>query len=278
MLTFAHLSDMHILPPGRAYNGLDSATRFEAVLAAVARLETPPLFMLLTGDLIDQIECDTSYARLQGLLAGVHVPLIYALGNHDERAPFRKAFGTQLAHFLAIPGDAGDAGAAPCHGVQLIGDLRVIVLDTVVPGFTKGAIDEAQLAWLEAQLNMPFSGRTLIALHHCPLPVPTVRFQQHQLTNADALARVIAPHAAKISGMLHGHIHYANSGRFAGVYCSSAPGIAMGIAPDAQQGLRLTDACGFNLCHLFGDQLVVNSVITHAESRTLKYDKVMAWQ
>ncbi len=275
MLTFAHLSDSHIRPIGQTYNTLDSAARFAQTLAAVAQLETPPQFMLLTGDLIDQIECDISYARFKALLAQVHVPLIYALGNHDDRPSFRRAFGAQLADFLAIKGNDGDA---PCYGVQHIGDVRVIVLDTHVPGFTYGELDARQLVWLDAQLSAAHAGRTLIALHHSPLPIPTTRFQKHQLRNADALARVIAPHAHEICGMLHGHIHYANSGLFAGVYCSSAPGIAMGIAPDAQQGLRLTDTCGYNLCHLFDRQLIVNSVITQSETRTLKYDKEMAWQ
>ena len=273
-LTFAHLSDIHMLPEGQLYNTLDVHARAASVLDAVDRLETPPAFMLITGDNINEVEMAASYDRLKRLLARVCVPVVFALGNHDVRRDFRAAFASELAPFLAVPGVSDE----PCHGRAIINNTRVLVLDTLVPGFTQGLLDEAQLAWLARELDAPFGGATILALHHCPLPIPTTRFADHQLTNARALEQVLLGARAKPIGLLCGHIHYTNIGLFAGVPCVSAPGIAMGIAPDAQRGLRMHDCLGFNVCHIIDGRFIVNPVITQAESRTIKYDAVMAWQ
>jgi 3',5'-cyclic-AMP phosphodiesterase len=272
-LVFAHLSDTHLRPRSALYNGLDTHDRLATAVAAVQALETPPAFVLVSGDLTDLIEPEASYHALRDHMQLLRVPVVYALGNHDERAAFRSVFADDLRDFLAVPGP----GDAPCHGVATHGDVRVIVLDTVVPGLTRGEVDAAQLAWLAQQLDAPWGGPTLLMLHHCPLPVLPHRFQPHQLTNADALAGVIAPRAHVLSGMLGGHIHFASSGMFAGVPMHTAPGIAMGIAPDAQLGLRLTDALGFNLCALHGRMLVTHPIIVQQETQTLRYDKAMAW-
>lgn len=264
---------MHLRPATAPYNGLDTATRLQGVIDAVNALETPPAFVLVSGDLTDLVEPIASYRMLKQMLATLKVPVIYALGNHDERAAFREVFADDLATFLALPGQ----GDAACHGVATIGDVRVLVLDTLIPGITRGEVSAEQLAWLGRMLDQAWSGRTLLMLHHAPLPILPQRFVRHQLTNPDALAAVIAPRAHVICGILHGHIHFASFGVLAGVPVCSAPGIAMGIAPDAQQGLKLTDAIGFNIGTLHDRLLVINPVITQAATRELRYDKEMAW-
>lgn len=272
--SFAHLSDIHMRPEGMLYNTMDGYERASRVVDAALTVETPLAFMLITGDNIDEIEPAASYARLKQLLARVKIPTAFALGNHDVRREFRIAFEHELGSFLAIPGISD----YPCHGKTFVGTKRILVLDTLVPKFTHGYLDDGQLQWLATELDQHHDGPTILALHHCPLPIPTRRFAKYQLTNADALERVVLNSRVKPIAMLFGHIHYSHIGLFGGIPCVSAPGIAMGIAPDALQGLRLTDAAGFNLCHVIDGRFVVNPVITQAESRTVKYDMEMSWQ
>ena len=273
-LTFAHVSDIHMRPEGMLDDRLDMFARANSVLDAVDALETPPAFMLITGDNIDEVEPDVSYRRLKQLLVRVKVPIIFALGNHDVRREFRTVFEHELAQFLVEPG----VSDAPCNGKIVIGELRLLVLDSLVPGFAHGFVDAPQLGWLAGELDAPFAGKTILALHHCPLPIATTRFRNFQLTNTDAVHNVLSAARTKPLGVLFGHIHYSHVGLYAGIPCVSAPGIAKGIAPDAQRGVRLTDSLGFNVCHIIEDQFVVNPMMIQAETRTLTYDTVMAWQ
>ena len=52
--------------------------------------------------------------------------------------------------------------------------LRIIALDTSVPGYHHGELTDAQLAWLADVLATPAPHGTLLALTP-PLPVPMMR-------------------------------------------------------------------------------------------------------
>src|SRR3546814_17269213 len=58
----------------------------------------------------------------------------------------------------------------PVTGVWDLGGLRLVALDSTVPGWHHGDVDAAQLAWLRGVLAEPAPLGTLLALHHPPLP------------------------------------------------------------------------------------------------------------
>ena len=86
------------------------------------------------------------------------VPVVYAAGNHDDREAFR-------AHLL----DEAPS-REPLDQVVRVGTLRIIVLDSTVPGQAHGSLRPGQLAWLRAELAEPVPAGTVLALHHPPLP------------------------------------------------------------------------------------------------------------
>jgi len=94
-----HLTDPHLVAPRERLFGLDPLARLDAALAHMRRHEPRADLLLLTGDLTDRGE-DTAYTALAERLAALPYPSLPLLGNHDDRAAFRRTF----------PAAAADAG------------------------------------------------------------------------------------------------------------------------------------------------------------------------
>jgi 3',5'-cyclic AMP phosphodiesterase CpdA len=85
--------------------------------------------------------------RVGRFAADSGIPHVYTTGNHDLRPGFTAALGT--GHLDARGTDVGrllpgldDERAA----VSTVGGLRVVTLDSLVPGHAYGAVGTAQLA------------------------------------------------------------------------------------------------------------------------------------
>lgn len=111
-----------------------------------------------TGDLAEDGHPD-EYARFREIVADLDAPLFALPGNHDERDAMRNA---GLA-----PEQAADDGPI-CAAVD-IGPVRALLLDTVTPGASRGAIDERQLVWAEAEIDAAArDGRPALLFGHHP--------------------------------------------------------------------------------------------------------------
>ena len=158
----------------------------------------------------------------------------------------------------AVPWLGADATEEPVTGVWDLGGLRLIALDTSVPGWHHGDLDEAQLEWLAGVLESPAPLGTIVAMHHPPLPSHVPLFDILELRDQGRLAEAIA--GTDVRAILAGHLHYSTSGTFSGVPVSVAaatcytmdlarPGVAVN-GMDAGQS--------FHLVHVYDD------TITHA--------------
>ena len=165
--TLIQLTDLHLVAePGELRHGVDTADALARALATVEESGVRPAALLFTGDLADAGE-PGAYERLREIVEPVArrlgAPALFAMGNHDDRAALRR-------HLLGVRlrGEPGDT--APLDHVTWVGGLRIIVLDSTVPGHVHGELSPAQLAWLEAELAEPAPAGTVLALHHPPLP------------------------------------------------------------------------------------------------------------
>jgi 3',5'-cyclic AMP phosphodiesterase CpdA len=200
-LIFAHLTDLHIGNPDVVDPLLhtDTIATLRAVLGDVRRMAPPPAFVIVSGDLTNRGD-PASYAIVRRLFdeAGLVMPVLFALGNHDDRANFRAAF----------VGAVG--GAAPYDHDAVIAGLHVIVLDTLVPGRIGGALAPAQLDWLADRLAAEPGARKLIVMHHGPMldpDDPTTRWESIGVEPTQHLAMLLAGRS-DVVGILSGHIHY----------------------------------------------------------------------
>ena len=208
----AHLSDPHLLAGGaRQYGVIDTEAGLRLALARLARLEAPPQALVFTGDLADKAE-PAAYVRLREVVepaaAEIGAEVVWVMGNHDERAAYARGL-------FDIDSDQ------PQDRVHDVAGLRIVSLDTSVPGYHHGDLTDAQLDWLAGVLATPAPHGTLLALHHPPIPIPMMPAADViELLDQQRLADVLT--GTDVRCILGGHLHYSTYSTFAGIPVSVA--------------------------------------------------------
>lgn len=248
--TIVHVSDTHLLAGNVALGGrYDTAANLRRTLESVEGLGIRPDAMVFTGDLTDLGEPE-AYAALREAVEPVAQrmgsPLIWVAGNHDERPALRRD--------LLDLEPSEDA----VTGVWDLGGLRLVALDTSVPGWHHGDLDDAQLSWLQGVLATPAPLGTILAMHHPPLPTHIPLFDILELRDQGRLARVLA--GTDVRAILGGHLHHSTSGTFAGIPVSVAAATCytMNLARPAVEVNGMDAGQSFHLVHVYDD------TITHA--------------
>src|SRR6187549_2307470 len=131
--TILHLSDTHLIAGNRPLGGrYDTAANLARTLEAVERIAIRPDAIVFTGDLTDLGEPD-AYRALKDAVEPVAerlgAPLVWVAGNHDERPALRR-------DLLGLA-----PSEEPITAVHDLGGLRLVVLDTTVPGWHHGDLD-----------------------------------------------------------------------------------------------------------------------------------------
>lgn len=201
-----HVSDSHFTASGTMHGVLRPAATYSAALAALEGSGIPLDALVHTGDVADQGD-EVSYVAARAVTAETTDrtgwPVAWVPGNHDVRGPMRQ-------HLL------GEAPAdAPMDRVTDVRGLRIVVLDTSVPGRVEGAVDAEQLDRLHSVLDEHAEHGTVLALHHPPVPVEVTGLQRLHLTGQEALERALV--GTDVRAVLAGHLHYATTSTFAGV-------------------------------------------------------------
>jgi 3',5'-cyclic AMP phosphodiesterase CpdA len=203
----AHLSDTHFLAGGAKLGGVaDTVATLTRALAQLERFGGPLDAIVITGDLTDLGEAD-AYQRLKALVVPaaqrLGARLCWVTGNHDDRATERVELLSEVSADTPI-----------CKAWQL-GDLRIIAIDSTVPGHHHGEISAPQLEWLREKLAIPSPAGTLLALHHAPIPSPVALMDVLELQNQDELAAVLE--GSDVRAILGGHLHYPTTTVFHGI-------------------------------------------------------------
>ena len=168
-----HLSDLHIPRDlGPNAEGVDARAVLAQLLYDCRRLADIDL-VLVSGDVADDgsregytdaLDLVDSFARRHGAAQA------WCVGNHDAREAFSAVLGT--GHRDRDGQDVGrPATANACAATSESSGVRVVTLDSLVPGEVFGRIGPEQLDWLGAVLARPAAAGTVVALHHPPLSV-----------------------------------------------------------------------------------------------------------
>ncbi|MBF5013816.1 metallophosphoesterase, partial [Burkholderia pseudomultivorans] len=140
-MLLAQISDLHIKRPGQlAYRRVDTAAALARCIARLNALVPRPDAVLVTGDLTD-FGHDDEYRHLRELLAPLEIPYYLMVGNHDDRAGLRRAF----------PDRPELQGGEFVQYALDVGSVRVLALDSQVPGASHGDLCDARLGWLAGQ-------------------------------------------------------------------------------------------------------------------------------
>jgi 3',5'-cyclic AMP phosphodiesterase CpdA len=245
----AQLSDPHI---GAEWFDDQSVARLAAAVESVRAVRPQPDAVLMTGDIADHAT-DEEYEQVQELLAPLG-PLHVLAGNHDDRRTLHRHFG--------VPGGEGE----PVRYSVDLGPLRLVALDTTIPGEDPGELGGEQLEWLDAELAAAPEQLTLLAMHHPPLVTGVPAWDQLGLAASDrrALGDVIERHE-QVRRLACGHLHRTMTGELAGRSVLVAPSTYVQMRPNfLSDELDLTaEPAGFAVHAVVDGELVSHVQSVH---------------
>jgi 3',5'-cyclic AMP phosphodiesterase CpdA len=216
-MLICQMTDLHVRPRGVASNRVSETNMLtERACRVVANFKPRPDVLLITGDLT---ECGLAaeYDYLADILKRtLSLPIYVIPGNHDRRDNLL----ARLAHLPHIGNDPDFVQyAVEDHAV------RLIMLDTVVPGEAHGTLSDAQLVWLDRTLAGQPSKPTLVAMHHPPFATGIPHMDEIALLHPERFRSIIARHA-QVERIICGHHHRPIVGRCAHTIASIAPSVA----------------------------------------------------
>ena len=245
MTTIVQITDLHIRPEGMAaYRVCESNALTERAVRAVARLK--PDAVIITGDLTD---CGLApeYQLLTAMLRRhLAMPVHVIPGNHDRRDAL-------LAQMPGVPSSDGFIQYAVESG-----PVRLVMLDTVVPGAGHGSLDGGRLGWLDRTLAERPDQPTMVAMHHPPFTCGIAHMDKIRMLDEAAFAAILARHP-QVRRVVCGHHHRPIVTQVAHAVTSICPSVvnavefdldpaaagAFVLEPPAFQLHRWAEATGF---------------------------------
>jgi 3',5'-cyclic-AMP phosphodiesterase len=226
-MILAQISDLHIKDPGAlAYRHVDTAAHLSRCVAALNALAPRPEAVVITGDLVDQ-GSPTQYAHLRTLLGALEIPYYLLVGNHDEREALRTVFPDRP--------ELRTGGAFVQYALD-VGPLRLVALDSVVPGQSGGDLCAERLDWLAAQLEAARGRPVIVALHHPPFACGIAHMDAMRLSPpaAQRLEALVAQHP-NVERVICGHVHRPMFIRFGGTIASAVASPAHQVVLDLRE-------------------------------------------
>ncbi len=216
-MIIAHLTDLHVRPRGlAAMRVCETNMLTERALGAVGRFRPRPDALVISGDLAANGLAD-EYANLADMLARlIDIPVYVIPGNHDDRAMLKR----HLAHLPHVAG--------PGQFVQYAVDdlpVRLVLLDTLVPGSPAGELCADRLAWLDATLAARPGKPTIVVMHHPSFPCGLAMMDTINLAEPEHFTAVIARHP-QVRLVLSGHHHRQITSHVAHAIGIVGPGVA----------------------------------------------------
>ncbi|WP_437609256.1 phosphodiesterase [Erwinia sp. V71] len=221
----AQISDLHIKAGGKlSYGKVDTLGALRQTITTLNNLNPRPDIVVITGDLVD-FGREDEYQTLRDALQALAIPYYVMAGNHDDRQQLKAAFADHS--YLQQHAERVE-WQAEC------GPLRLLALDSSVPGQPYGELAAESLAWLEQELSQQPERPTLVMLHHPPFASGIAHMDRQPLRHPEALAQVIARYP-QVERVLCGHLHRSIQLRFAGTLVCSAPGTSHQVALDLRE-------------------------------------------
>ena len=207
---WAFLSDTHIAAdPENNYRGFYPYRNLQKVVEWI-RSDLPE-GLVITGDLARLTGQAGDYENFKKLMAPMieSRPVCLALGNHDDRDNFLRAFKSP----------AGDR--QPVKGKHIVtvnaGPVRFILLDSLLyVEKTPGLLGKAQRTWLEDYLRTCDDRPTILFFHH------TLGDGDGDLLDVMRLFDLVKP-IAKVKAIVYGHSHEYGYEQLEGIHLINLP-------------------------------------------------------
>ena len=219
------ISDFHLRGDGKlSFQVVDTASFLKSTKAHLEHVFAhdgqKPDMIVVTGDIADSGD-EKAYLMVYEALSSFNVPVYAVPGNHDRRDRM-----VRILKGWTIP----NPHTAPflCYAVQTE-EARLLFLDTLNPGSHAGHMREAELAWLDNELQSNKNVPTLIFMHHPPF-ITGLPAMDEPFENREQMRTVLMK--APWARLCCGHMHRPIFTVWAGVPCVTAPAASMQIELD----------------------------------------------
>lgn len=249
----AHISDTHLLGGSRKlFSTINVKKNLETLLNRLRATDYSFDALVFTGDLADVAEPEAYRwirQQVEPVAAELGAQVVWVMGNHDEREHYARELFDE------------ESDGSPHDRVYDVNGLRIIALDSTVPGYHHGELEDSQLEWLTAELDTPAKHGTILALHHPPIRSHNPLVRMIELFRQDRLEKVLS--GTDVRTILGGHLHYSTFGTFAGIPVAVASAtcytVDMGMSKDNLM-TAVDGAQSVQLVHMY-DDTVVHTVV-----------------
>ncbi len=252
----AHLTDLHVVGDGCDDElHVDNNARLAAAVESIVA-ESPAVdAVLATGDLTAWGR-PADYAKLAELLTPVGCPILPLPGNHDDRDGLRTTF----------PGVPW-SDVEHASWVTTIGDVRIVALDSTLPGKPGAEFDSAREEWLREALGRVHDGPTILALHHPPFRTGIDWMDRSGFLGLDRFTAVVAEHLPDriVCGHLHRPITTMVGGVPTQVGLSTIEAVHLDLADNPRPRL-IIDPVGYNVVAADGPTIVTHTRFVDPEN------------
>ena len=230
------LSDSHLFaePDGKLL-GMNTRDSLEKVIERVQAEQAGIDLIIASGDL-SQDGSVASYQRFRELSARLNAPARWFPGNHDELPAMHEAC----------------AGSDLLEQVVDLGNWRIILLDSSIPGAVPGFLADDQLALLERALSEAPERHHLVCFHHHPVPIGCRWMEPIGIRNPDALFAVLERHP-QAKALLWGHVHQEFDQQRGNLRLLASPSTCVQFAPGSDDFQVGSQAPGYRWLRLHPD-------------------------
>lgn len=230
------LSDSHLFAEADGtLLGMNTRESLQRVIDLVRAQQSRIDLMLATGDL-SQDGTLASYQQFRGMTSALGVPARWIPGNHDE---------PQIMAHAAVHSDL-------LEPVVDIGNWRVTLLDSAVPGSVPGYLQDQQLQLLAQALSEAPNRHHLVCFHHHPVSIGCAWMEPIGLRNPDALFAVL-DRFPQVRAVLWGHVHQEIDRERNGVRLLASPSTCIQFAPGSEDFKVSEQAPGYRWLRLHAD-------------------------
>jgi len=193
----------------------------EQCVKAINELSPQPDAVIHTGDLTNTAQ-PKEFAKAFAILSRLKSPLYAVAGNRDERLVLRNILSDN------------DYLSSTNQFVQysiMTQDIRLLALDTVAVGNSKGGYCKLRMACLRKMLQQN-TEPTAVFMHHPPFPIPkTSGTHSFQFTSHEIARQLIDTlnSYGNVIGVFCGHSHRLAVTTLGSIPASTTPSIALDL-------------------------------------------------
>nr|WP_010131758.1 metallophosphoesterase [Microbulbifer agarilyticus] len=192
--------------------GLDTGHTLDEVLSVLEGGAVPPEVMVVTGD-VSANSSEAAYRRFLHKMQRATAPWYWIPGNHDnpqrmdQLAPQRRPEVVEL------------------------GNWRLLLLDTSVPGQICGGFSAEELDRIEQLIASHSDSHLLLMMHHQPVPVGSHWIDGHMLRDGcDAFIELVR-NAQNVRAITWGHVHQQYDNHLGSVGLHATPSTSVQFTP-----------------------------------------------